>query len=238
LTLRNMTCQNRILDLEDIANSGKVLLFHTGRGRFGDQASGLLASQVISRLRQVIMGRSTQSRPFYLYADEFQTFADERFSELLAEARKFGLSLTLAHQYTSQLPISVLQGVLGNVGTVVAFRGGPHDAETLAPLFQPHFTQRDLTSLPNFRAYARSQGALGATPFSIDVQAPPPILDPQRRETLTQMSRLKYGRERTEVEWEIDKTYREYKRYDGSRLEELRPVKREVRDTRPDLILT
>jgi hypothetical protein len=212
LTLRNMICQNQTLDLEEIVNSGKVLLFHTGRGRFGDQVSGLLASQVVSRLRQIIMGReSATSRPFYLYADEFQTFADERFCELLAEARKFGLALTIAHQYTNQLPLKVLQGVLGNVGTVVAFRGGPPDGEELSPLFSPYFTKHDLTSLPNFRAYVRSQGKLGSTPFSVDIRPPSVVKNADHRKRLTELSRAKYGRSRTVVESEINSTFQSYK---------------------------
>lgn len=118
LTLRNITCQSRTLDFGEIVNEGKVLLFYLGKGRFGDQAAGLLASQIVSRVRQVVMkrGAAAGACPFYLYADEFQLFADERFADLLAEARKFKLSLTLAHQYVQQLPPQVLQGVLGNVG--------------------------------------------------------------------------------------------------------------------------
>jgi hypothetical protein len=78
-------------------------------------------------------------------------------------------------------------------------------------LFSPHFTKHDLTSLPNFRAYVRSQGKLGSTPFSIDIEAPSPIEDPDRRSALTQLSRLKYGRPRPEVELEINDAFRSYK---------------------------
>lgn len=175
MTLRNITCQNSVLDLDDIVNSGRVLLFYLGKGRFGDQAAGLLASQVVSRLRHIVMmrGAGADVRPFYLYADEFQLLADDRFAELLAEARKFKLALTVAHQYVQQLPAQVLQGVLGNVGTTICFRVGAPDGEMLEGVFKPTFGCRDLTSLPNFRAYVRSFGALGHMPFSVEMEAPP-----------------------------------------------------------------
>ncbi len=212
LSLRNITCQSRTLDFDDIVSTGKVLLFYLGKGRFGDQAAGLLASQIVSRLRQSVMkrGASRDIRPFFLYADEFQLFADERFAELLAEARKFKLSLTLAHQYVQQLPPQVLQGVLGNVGTTISFRVGAPDGEMLEEAFAPTFTARDLTSLQNFRAYVRSIGALGLTPFSIEMDAPPGGGDENAATALRQLARLKYGRDRQHVENEISATFARY----------------------------
>jgi len=212
MSLRNITCQNRILDLEDIIKTGKVLLFFLGRGRFGDQAAGLLASQIVSHIRRLVMrrGASEKAQPFYLYADEFQLFADDRFAELMAEARKFRLCLTIAHQYVRQLPEKVLQGVLGNVGTTVVFRVGAPDGEFLEGVFSPSFRKRDLTSLPNFRAYVRSFGALGQTPFSMELQSPPGEGSAESAASLRELSRLTYGRDRVEVEEEIAGTYKAY----------------------------
>ena len=159
-SLRNITCQRCALDLDGIVNDNKVLLFYLGKGRFGDLAAGLLASQVVSRIRHAVMKRGTSKNlaPFFLYADEFQLFADDRFGELLAEARKFGLSLTVAHQYARQVPEKILQAVLGNVGTVVSFRVGPPDAElpraSLRTALQsagPHLP----TELPSLRPVVR-----------------------------------------------------------------------------------
>jgi hypothetical protein len=214
LTLRNMTCQNSTLDFDEVVKGGKVLLFYLGKGHFGDYAAGLLASQIISRIRYVVMKRGARqdARPFYLYADEFQLFADDRFTELLAEARKFKLSLTLAHQYAKQIPEKVLQGVLGNVGTTVVFRVGAVDGEFFEPLFKPSFNQRDLSSLPNFRAYVRSFGSLGHTPFSVETGAPLSGGNPEQAEALRQRSRQKYGRDRRIVEEEIKSTYEAYKK--------------------------
>ena len=210
IALRNITCQNNILDLDAIVNQGKVLLFHLGKGRFGDQAAGLLASQIISRIRNAVMkrGYNKNNRPFYLYADEFQLFADERFAELLAESRKFRLSLTIAHQYTKQLPEQVHLAVLGNVGTTVTFRIGALDGEMLEPLYSPAISRRDLTSLPNFRCYVRSFGKLGQTPFSIELAPPPNKPDPEFTQQLKELSRSKYAKKRSEVEKEIYQTYK------------------------------
>jgi hypothetical protein len=205
LNLRNITCQNRTIDFDDIVGQGKVLLFNLGKGRIGETAAGLLASQVVSRIQMATMrrGREGAATPYYLYADEFQLVASARFAEMLAEGRKFGLSVTVAHQFTSQVPAGILQAVVGNVGTLVLFRVGAADAEFFAPLYAPVFGQRDLTSLPNFRAYVRGSGQLGAGVFNVDVAAAADGRDPSAAEFLRQYVRRRFGRERVVVEAEI-----------------------------------
>ncbi|MCC6159413.1 MAG: type IV secretion system DNA-binding domain-containing protein [Deltaproteobacteria bacterium] len=204
-SLRNMVCQDSMLDIASIIRRRKVLLFDLAKGRFGDLAAGLLAGQFMSRIRHAVMSRGAESgqSPFYLYADEFQLFADDRFAELLAEARKFGLALTMAHQFANQLPPRVLNAILGNVGTVVTLRLGPQDAELLEPIFRPHFSHRDLTSLSNFRAYVRGSGTLGHAPFSLDLPTPPQSEADDPAMSLRAYSRMKYGRARDDVEIEI-----------------------------------
>ena len=213
LNLRNITCQSRSLDLDKVVAEGKVLLVHLGKGRIGEHAAGLLASQFISRIQQAVMkrGRSGRLTPYHLYADEFQLVASERFAELLAEGRKFGLSLTVAHQYASQIPTEVLRAVLGNVGTTILFRVGAQDSEVFAPLFSPTFGKRDLVSLPNFRAYVRGVGALGETPFNIDVPPPGEKTDEVYAEALRERVRRKYGRKREVVEEEVQATLRAFR---------------------------
>ena len=213
LALRNITCQNQTLDIEEIVKNNKVFLFYLGKGLVGDQAAGLLASQVVSRIRRTVMARGPAEggkKMFSLFADEFQIFASERFAELLAEGRKFGLALTVAHQYAKQLPENVLRAVLGNVGTTILFRVGPQDQEFFGPTFAPEFAGRDLVSLPNFRAYVRSFGALGQAPFNLDVPPPPPGADPALKQELRQFSRERYGRPRESVEAEIAATYKAF----------------------------
>ena len=208
--LRNITCQNRILDIDAVVNEGKVLLFNLGKARFGAQAAGLLSSQIVSRICNAAMKRGTGGNPFYLYADEFQLFADERFAEILAEARKFNLSVTMAHQYINQLPSTVLSAVLGNVGTIITLRVGAVDAQSLEPLFIPTFRNRDLSSLPNFSAYVKSSGILGQIPFSMELLPLPQNKNPALARELRQMSRMKYGQDYRIVEREIRETYESY----------------------------
>jgi len=213
--LRNITCQPRVLDLDDIVNSGKILLFHLGKGRFGELAAGLLASQVIARIRYAVMKRGVNGvrQPFYLYADEFQMFADQRFAEMLAESRKFGLSLTLAHQYVDQIPVEVRKAVLGNVGTMMTLRVGPSDAEALEALFWPYFTKRDLSGTANFQAFVRSYGSLGHKPFSVELLPPLGAGDRESAERIRELSRLKYGKDHELVEREIRAIYETYREY-------------------------
>jgi len=217
--LRNITCQNSILDLEKVVNDGKVLLFYLGKGRFGDFPAGLLASQIVSRIRHAIFKRRARkdARPFYLYADEFQMFADERFSELLAEARKFRLSLTIAHQYAGQLEANILQGILGNVGTMIVFRVGAPDGELLEPIFQPYFNRKDLSSIPNFRACAISFGTLGGVPFSLELPATLGTGDIALAEKVRDISRSRFGRSREIVEAEINSTHQAYNEFSRPR---------------------
>jgi hypothetical protein len=210
--MRNVVCQSRSINLREIVAGRKILLCHLGRGRFGEHSAKLLASALLSRLRHAVMARrgDPSAPPFHLFADECQLFADGRLAELLAEARKFGLALTLAHQYLDQLPADVLQAVLGNVGTLVALRVSPADTDRLATLFAPTFSRRALVSLPNFHAIARSHGCLGTAPFTLEIEPPVAVPNPERARLLRQIARLRYGRDRCEVEEEIAETYRTY----------------------------
>jgi hypothetical protein len=151
-------------------------------------------------------GVSPEAPAHFLYADEFHTFATERFATLLSEARKFRLGLVLAHQYTSQLTrrgdAHVLDAVLGNVGTTIAFRVGPRDAEMLAPVFAPRAKAADIASQPDFRAVVRSSGELGNVPFTLRTHgAPGGRLG--LATAIRTLSQLRYGRDREIVEAEI-----------------------------------
>jgi len=134
---RRMLCQTKGIDFGDAIRSRKIVLVDLPAVRLGTDTAALIARQVIARLANEAMRRGTapDTPAHFVYADEFHHFATERFASLLAEARKFRLGLVLAHQYTSQLVLGherrVLDAVLGNVGTVVAFRVGAQDAQLL-----------------------------------------------------------------------------------------------------------
>jgi type IV secretory pathway TraG/TraD family ATPase VirD4 len=106
-------------------NVKKILLVNLSKGLIGDDNAALLGSLIVNRLTFYAMQRakmnSDERVPFYLFVDEFQNFATESFVTILSEARKYGLSLNLTHQYTAQLPEDIKDAILGNVGTIVAF---------------------------------------------------------------------------------------------------------------------
>lgn len=110
---------------------------------------------------------------FYFYVDEFQNFANESFSDILSEARKYKLNLIIAHQYIEQMEEEVRDAVFGNVGTTVVFRVGPFDAEVLETIFEPQFTQTDLVNLGFAQIYLTLMiDGVGSPPFSATTLPP------------------------------------------------------------------
>src|SRR5204863_7115006 len=124
------------IDVRRIMDEGKVLLINLSKGRIGDDASALLGSFLVTAIQLAAMSRAElpeeDRRDFYLSVDEFQNYATASFADILSEARKYRLNLTLAHQYLEQVPEEILAAVFGNVGTAVVFQVGAKDAETLA----------------------------------------------------------------------------------------------------------
>ena len=170
LAARRMLCQPRCLDFDDVLKSKKIVLVSLNPNDLGREASALIARQIIFRLNQaaIARGASDQHPGHFLYVDEFQNYATERFAQMLSEARKFRLGLVLAHQYTTQLQRPVLDAVLGNVGTVIAFRLGATDANALERTFAPRATTADIAGLPNYSALVRSSGGAAANvPFTM-----------------------------------------------------------------------
>jgi len=129
------------LDLSFTMNNRRILVANLAKGTIGEQASNLLGSLLVSHLQLVAMERGALPArdriPFFVHVDEFQTFSSDAFATLLSEARKFATHFCLVNQFTDQLPHSVRSAVLGNAGTLVAFRVGSRDAELLAPEFHP-----------------------------------------------------------------------------------------------------
>jgi hypothetical protein len=129
------------LDLKFTMDNRHILIANLAKGAIGEQASNLLGSLLVSHLQLVAMERGSllphQRVPFFVHVDEFQSFSSDAFASLLSEARKFATHFSLANQYTDQLPHAVRSAVIGNAGSLVAFRVGGRDAELLAPEFRP-----------------------------------------------------------------------------------------------------
>ena len=142
-------------------------------------------------------------RPFYLYVDEFQNFATDSFATILSEARKYGLNLTVANQYISQMTEPVRNAVFGNVGTIVSFRVSPDDAPFLTKYFEPQFEAGDLIQQHN-RYFIASmtiggEKALGFSAKTLNLPKPPTDLTAQ----IVELSRERYGQDKSAVELQI-----------------------------------
>jgi len=126
---------------------------------YGENAPSLLGAMLITAIQLAALHRARMPeharRPFYLYIDECHSFVTLAFANILAEARKYGLSLFLAHQYIEQLDERVRAAIFGNVGTIIAFRVGAADAEYLAKEFYPTFTENDFVHLPQYAMYLK-----------------------------------------------------------------------------------
>ena len=154
-----LTGTHSSFDLRRIMDDGKILVVNLSKGRIGEGPAALLGSLLVSHLALAGLERADRPqekrRDFYLYLDEFHTFATLTLATMLSELRKYRLNLVLAHQYLSQLETEIRDAVFGNVGTFIAFRVGALDAPTVARELSPTFQADDLLSLPNFSVYLR-----------------------------------------------------------------------------------
>jgi len=150
--IRNIVggAENKVV-LADIMDNHKILLVKLPKGILGEENTSLLGAMLITKIYQAALARAdtpeSQRVPFYLYVDEFQNFATDTFANILSEARKYKLSLTIAHQYVAQLSDVIRKTVFGNVGSIISFRLGPEDANMLEQEFEPRFKAGDITNL-------------------------------------------------------------------------------------------
>jgi len=198
-------------DFRKIMDEKKIFLANLSKGRLGERNASLLGLVLVSKFLQAAFSRvdsKTKDFPvFYLYIDEFQNFATPSITTILSEARKYKLSLTIAHQFIAQLDEKIRDAVIGNVGTKLVFRIGTTDAEFLEKQFQPVFTRHDLENQKNYHAsVALLVNGVPARPFTIRSEKPPK-LDFSKVDSLKELSYLTYGRDRAEIEDEINKKY-------------------------------
>ena len=210
--IRNIIGQPKSsFDVRTMMDEKKILLINLSKGQVGDVNMRLLGSMLTTRIFLGAMSRAdlsagdlSQKPDFYFYVDEFQNFANDTFAEILSEARKYKLNLLIAHQYVEQMEEQVRAAVFGNVGTTVAFRVGPFDAETLETIFMPKFTKEDLVGLGFAQIYLTLMiDGVGSQPFS--AVTIPPIEPPARtyREEVIAQSRAQYANQREDIEGAI-----------------------------------
>lgn len=206
--MRNIIGQGKSgFDLAKIMDEGKIFLANLSKGLTGEVNSSLLGLILVSKMQMAAMKRArvpeSQRKDFYLYIDEFQNVTTPAISSILSEARKYRLSLNIAHQYITQLEENIKNAVFGNVGSMAIFRVGADDAEFLSKQVEPTFSASDILKLENRNAYLRLLvNGTPVKPFNIETLAPEKG-DTRVAEHIKELSYLKYGRARQEVESEI-----------------------------------
>lgn len=211
--IRNIIGQPKsTINMRKIMDEKKILIVNLSKGRIGEDNSALLGAMIITRLQLAAMSRvdvpEEKRQDFFMSVDEFQNFATASFANILSEARKYRLSLTLAHQYVDQLDDEVRSAVFGNVGTIVSFRVGATDAEFLEKEFLPEFSANDLVNLPKANIYLRLMiDGMASRPFSAITIKPDPPAENNFAAEIIEQSQNKFGLDRKEVEEAIAKEW-------------------------------
>lgn len=210
--IRNIIGQPKSsFDIRKMMDERKILIVNLSKGRVGESNANLLGSMLITKIYLAAMSRADASETlmkklpnFYLYVDEFQSFANESFADILSEARKYKLNLTIAHQYIEQMSEEVRAAVFGNVGTMMTFRVGSFDAELLEKEFTPRFTAEDIVNLGFAQIYLRLMiDGIGSQPFSARTLGP--IAEPAVTylKEVIESSRSTFGQLRSAVEEQV-----------------------------------
>ncbi len=207
--IRNIIGQPKsTFNIRQIMDEGRILIVNLSKGLIGEDNAAILGSFLVTKIQLAAMSRSDipdirDRRPFYLYVDEFQNFATDSFATILSEARKYGLNLTVANQYISQMNETVRDAVFGNVGTMISFRVSADDAPILAKQFEPNFEAVDLLQMHNRNFVINMVIGGEKTPaFSArTLELPPSQAD--NTPHIIEHSRRMYSRSREDVEREI-----------------------------------
>lgn len=208
--IRNIIGQpHSTFNIRKIMDEGKILIVNLSKGLIGEDNAGILGAFLVTKIQLAAMSRSDipnieDRRPFYLYVDEFQNFATDSFATILSEARKYGLNLTVANQYISQMSDTVRNAVFGNVGTMISFRVSADDAPILGKQFEPQFEPNDLLQMHN-RNFIINMVINGekAPAFSARTLNLPTATTDNTREIIAN-TRANYGQPRATVEQMIN----------------------------------
>lgn len=211
--LRNIIGQSKTsINLREIMDNRKILIVNLSKGRMGEDNSNFLGLILVPKILTAAMSRADtpedQRVNFYLYVDEFQNFATDSFATILSEARKYRLNLIVANQFMSQLSDDIKNAVIGNVGTLLAFRVGTTDAQFLQNEYTPIFNEQDLLNVPARTVYAKTMvNNEPVPPFSLNIEKDMKAwfaqMRPEIGNAIKELSKLTYGRDKAEVEKEI-----------------------------------
>ncbi len=212
-TMRNIIGQPRsAFNFRKAMDEKKIILVNLSKGILGEEDAKFLGLILVPKVLTAAMSRQDipmeHRHDFYFYVDEFQNYATEDFATILSEARKYRLNLVVANQFIGQIDEEVKNAVFGNVGTLVSFRVGVPDANFLQHEFAPTFNETDLANIEKYNVYVKTIVSNEPVPaFSMslykDMDAVQARMNPKQAEMIKELSRLKYGRDKEEVEQEI-----------------------------------
>lgn len=199
-------------NFREIMDNKKILLVNLSKGRLGDINSSLIGLIIVGKILMAALSRvdslGKELAPFYLYIDEFQNVTTPSIATILSEARKYKLSLNIAHQYIEQLDDKIKDAVFGNVGSMATYRVGSDDSKFLESQFAPIFEAKDIMNLDNFNSYIKMlSNGIPQRPFSMKA-FPSPFGNPDIANSLMELSYLKYGQDRDIVESDIMAKYK------------------------------
>lgn len=203
--------QESSFNFREIMDSKKILLVNLSKGRLGEKNANLLGLILVGKIFMAALSRAdspgTAFPPFYLYIDEFQNITTDSIPGILSEARKYKLSLTIAHQFLKQVDENIRNAVFGNVGSMAVFRVGDEDGEYFEKQFAPAFSALDFVNIENYNAYVRILAhGVPQKPFNIKTY-PPTEGNREQIDDLRELSYLTYGRDRETVERGIRERY-------------------------------
>ncbi len=206
--------EKSVFNFREIMDNKKILLVNLSKGRLGDINANLIGLLLVGKIQMAALSRvdmfGKPMNDFYLYIDEFQNVTTDSISSILSEARKYRLSLTIAHQYISQLEENIKNAVFGNVGSMAVYRISTEDANFVEQKFKPTFTASDIIKLDNFNSYVSMLvNGTPTKPFNMTSHwSMTPKGNTEIVEKIKELSYLKYGRPREEIEEEIMAKYR------------------------------
>jgi len=207
--MRNIIGQTKSsFDFRDVMDNKKILICNLSKGMIGEINAFLLGMIIVSKIAMGAFSRQDTLEkdriPFFLYVDEFQNFITDVFATILSESRKYKLGLCITNQYIEQLDEKIRAAVVGNAGTLIAFRMGAGDAEFFVKEFDP-LKVEDLTTIEKYNFYIKEliDGAPtrpfnGASIWPDDYEG-----NPKLGAAIKELSRLKFGKPKEVVEKEI-----------------------------------
>ena len=208
--MRNIIGQTKsAFDLRDIMDNKKILIVNLSKGQVGELNSKLLGMMLVIKIQAAAMSRAnvpeSDRADFSLYVDEFQNFSTDSFASILSEARKYRLNLIVGNQFIGQLSTEIRDAVFGNIGTILAHRMGPDDAEFMVKQLAPVFDTSDLMNLPNYHSAARLMiGGLPSQPFTMSDLPPVAGNNLELGVAIKQLSAAKFGVAKAVVDADVE----------------------------------